>query len=49
MRKTNSYLDAVNEFGQRDVAVVAKNVNSTEVVIGPVLELKAQKVPIVRK
>jgi hypothetical protein len=43
------YLDAVNEFGQRDVGLVAKNVDGTEVIMGPVLELEAQKVPIVRK
>jgi hypothetical protein len=47
--ETNKYLDAVNEFGQRDVTLVAKNVDGTEVIIGPVLELEAQKVPIVRK
>jgi hypothetical protein len=47
--QTNKYLDAVNEFRQRDVAIVAKNVDGTELVTGPVLELEAQKVPIVRK
>jgi len=47
--QTSKYLDAVNEFGQRDVSLVAKNVEGTEVIISPVLEPEAQKVAIVRK
>jgi hypothetical protein len=47
--QTNKYLDAVYEFGQGDVGVVFKDVKSTEVIVGPVLELEAQKVAVVRK
>lgn len=47
--RTSNYLNAVDEFGQRDIAIVAKNVDGTEVIIGPVLELEAQEIPIVRK
>jgi len=45
----NKYLDAVDEFGQGDVSTMTKDVNSTEVVTGPVPELEAQKVAVVRK
>jgi hypothetical protein len=47
--QTNKYLDAVNEFGQRNVGPFAEDVDGAEVVSGPVLELEAQKVPVVRK
>lgn len=47
--QTNKYLDAVNEFGQRNVGPVTKDVDGAEVFIGPVLELEAQKVPVIRK
>lgn len=47
--QTNKYLDAVNEFSQGNVAVVAKDVDGTEIVRGPVLEPEAQEVPVVGK
>jgi hypothetical protein len=47
--QTNKYLDAVNELGQRNITPVTKDVDGTEITVGPVLELEAQKVTIVRK
>lgn len=45
--QTNKYLNAINEFGQRDVAFVFKDVDIVEVLVSPVLEFEAQKVSVV--
>jgi hypothetical protein len=43
----NKYLNAINEFGQRDVAFVFKDMDRVEIFVGPVLEFEAQKVAVV--
>jgi hypothetical protein len=42
------YLSAVNELGQRDISVMAKDVNILEIRMSSVLELNAKEVADIR-